>query len=212
MGNIFIMRGLLCSVFALLCFGSRGIQAQDFGGLLRNILGGGGNVDSQQGLLGAVNNIRKAIQNSPVLQERILRNKNPCDGAAPDNCRCTDGSSFQFSINYDNNPCTGGGIPDICFCPNGKSFKPENVVFDALERFGIPNCGRNQAPEFCTCQDGSTFDLVNVQIVQAGQAPTNIPQRCGGRIPSSCTCPDGRQITSNSVISRIIPAVQEILG
>ena len=26
----------------------------------------------------------------------------------------------------------------------GKSFKPENVVFDAVERFGIPNCGRNQ--------------------------------------------------------------------
>merc|ERR1712133_46752 len=147
--NTIIMKGAICRLFVLVCLCSSNSKAQDLGGLIGNILGGGGgggrSLDSQQGLLGAVNNIRKAIQNSPVLQERILRNQgNPCDGVAPDYCQCTDGSTFQFSINYDNNPCTGGGVPDTCHCPNGKSFKPENVVFDAVERFGIPNCGRNQ--------------------------------------------------------------------
>ena len=74
---------------------------------------------------------------------------------------------------------------------SGRTFKPESVVNNAVDKFGIPNCGRNQVcakkhfkildsklntfiyyqgrpqePEFCTCEDGSTFDLVTVQIGQ----------------------------------------------
>ena len=53
------MRGVLCSVFALLCLCSSRSKAQDLGGLIGNILSGsGGGLNSQQGLLGAVNNIR----------------------------------------------------------------------------------------------------------------------------------------------------------
>merc|ERR1719481_2014360 len=55
-----------------------------------------------------INNIRNRIRNNPVLQERILQNRlNPCKGEAPQACRCTDGQSFQFSIEYDTNFCTG---------------------------------------------------------------------------------------------------------
>ena len=97
---------------------------------------------------------------------------------------------------------------------SGNTFKPENVVNNAVDKFGIPNCGRNQGrpqePEFCTCEDGSTFELVAVQIVQvnhfrshychltssiqSGGQPSQ-SQRCGGGLPRSCTCPGGREIT-----------------
>lgn len=97
----------------------------------------------------------------------------------------------------------------------GNTFKPENVVNNAVDKFGIPNCGKNQGrpqePEFCTCEDGSTFELVAVQIVQvnhfrshscpltsslqSGRQPSRSGQRCGGGLPRSCTCPGGREIT-----------------
>ena len=54
-------------------------------------------------------------------QSRILSNSlNPCSGAAPDSCSCSDGTSFQFSLEATTNPCTGGGQPDTCYCPNGE--------------------------------------------------------------------------------------------
>jgi len=151
-----------------------------------------------------INNIRNRIRNNPVLQERILQNRlNPCKGEAPQACRCTDGQSFQFSIEYDSNPCTGSNsTPDSCFCPDGSSFKPEEVAQDAADQFGIPTCGRDQRPDSCSCQDGSVFRLTDL----SGGRP------CGGGLPSSCTCPDGRVITANQVISRVIPAIQELLG
>merc|ERR1719480_209467 len=189
---------------------------QDFlsaiGGLLGGA-GGGRSLDSQQGLLNAASGLRNAILGNSALQTRILQNDlNPCNGAPPDYCSCTDGSRFSFSIEYNDNPCSRGGEPDLCHFPNGSTFKPENVVNNAVEKFGIPNCGTNQGrprePDFCTCEDGSTFELVTVQIGQAGQGA----QRCGGGLPRSCTCPGGQEITRNNFISRIIPALQDILS
>merc|ERR1719312_2039022 len=193
---------------------------QDFlsaiGGLLGGA-GGGRSLDSQQGLLQAANGLRNAILGNPALQSRILKNDlNPCDGVAPNYCGCTDGSTFNFGLEYNNNPCSGGGVPDLCYCPNGNTFKPENVVNNAVDKFGIPNCGRSQGrpkePDFCTCEDGSTFELVNVEIVQSGRQPGQSGQRCGGGLPRSCTCPGGREITRNEFISRVIPAIQDVLG
>ena len=64
--NSIIMEGAICRLFVLICLCLSSSKAQDLGGLIGNILGGGGggrSLDSQQGLLGAVNNIRlKAVQ------------------------------------------------------------------------------------------------------------------------------------------------------
>merc|ERR1711936_295648 len=154
---------------------------QDFLGAIGGLLGragGGRGIDSQQSLLSAATGLRNAILGNPALQSRILKNDlNPCDGVAPNYCQCTDGTRFSFGIEYNDNPCTGGGVPDQCYCPNGNTFK-----------------------------------LVNVEIVQSGQQPGRVGKRCGGGLPRSCTCPGGREITRNEFISRIIPAVQDILG
>ena len=148
---------------------------------------------------GFLENIRK----NPLLQERILGNRlNPCEGESPDFCRCTDGQEFQFSIEYNSNPCTGAeAVPDLCTCPSGQTFRPEKVAKEAAAQFGIPTCGEGQRPQFCTCQDGTTLSEIG-----GGARP------CGGRLPQSCTCQDGRVITASQVISRIIPAIQDILG
>ena len=154
-----------------------------------------------------ISNIRNRIRNNPVLRERILQNRlNPCDGEAPQSCQCTDGQQFELSLDYDTNPCTGpGSVPDRCFCRNGSSFKPQEVAQDAADQFGIPTCGRDQRPEFCSCNDGSTFSFTETGL-GGGSRP------CGGGLPQSCTCSDGRTITANQVISRVIPAIQDILG
>ena len=39
---------------------------------------------------------------------------------------------------------------------SGKTFKPENVVNNAVDKFGIPNCGRNQV-----CVNTSSFSTRN---------------------------------------------------
>ena len=151
---------------------------------------------------GFLDNIRKTIRQNPLLQERILTNRlNPCEGEAPSVCRCSDGQEFQFSIDYNGNPCTGAeAVPDLCTCPSGRTFKPAQVAEDAASQFGLPTCGSGQTPQTCTCQDGATVSL------GGGARP------CGGRIPRSCTCQDGKVITATEVISKIIPAIQEILG
>ena len=94
---------------------SQGLPQDPFGGILRGI-------QSQQGLIGAINNFRQAIVSNPELQKRILRNDlNPCGGEdAPTSCECTDGTLIPFSIEYENNPCPPGAFPDRCFCPNGR--------------------------------------------------------------------------------------------
>merc|ERR550517_2455268 len=137
-------------------------------------------------------NLMNSIRNNPVLQERILRNRlNACEGEAPQSCQCSDGQTFQFSIEHDTNPCTGlDSVPDKCFCSDGSSFKPEEVAQDAADQFGIPTCGRDERPDYCSCQDGTTFRLADL----SGGRP------CGERLPQSCTCPDGRDITANQVI------------
>ena len=105
-------------------------------------------LDTQGGLLNVAQNLRSAILGSPALQvawsplfaivfatfchtfanfvpifpqSRILKNSlNPCSGTVPDSCSCSDGSSFQFSLEATSNPCSGGGQPDTCYCPNGE--------------------------------------------------------------------------------------------
>merc|ERR1711879_847718 len=150
---------------------------------------------------GLLDNIRNNIRNNPLLQERILGNRlNPCEGESPDVCRCSDGQEFQFSIDYNSNPCTGAGaVPDLCTCPSGRTFRPQKVAQKAAAQFDIPTCGSGQVPASCTCQDGTSS-------IAGGARP------CDGRIPRSCTCPDGKVIRANEVISKIIPAIQEILG
>ena len=156
---------------------------------------------------GFLENIRNNIRTNPVLQERILGNRlNPCDGESPESCLCSDGQEFQFSLDYKSNPCTGAGaVPDLCTCPSGRTFTPQKVAEDAATQFGIPTCGEGQSPVSCTCQDGATVSFDRAEIA-GGTRP------CGGRIPGSCTCQDGKVITANQVISRVIPAIQEILG
>ena len=179
-----------------------------FGDFLKNIrnnvvqgdtggIGGGGFLAS----------LRDKVKNNPVLQERILQHRlNPCDGAAPQSCQCTDGQQFQFSLDYETNPCTGlNSVPDRCFCPNGDSFKPAEVAQEAADQFDIPTCGAERKPESCSCSDGSTFTFSLTGLGSGGRP-------CGGALPSSCTCQDGRVITARSVISRVIPALQELLG
>ena len=98
---------------------------QDFLGAIGGLLGragGGRGIDSQQSLLSAATGLRNAILGNPALQSRILKNDlNPCDGVAPNYCQCTDGTRFSFGIEYNDNPCTGGGVPDQCYCPNGEA-------------------------------------------------------------------------------------------
>ena len=156
---------------------------------------------------GFLANIRNTIRNNPLLRQRILENRlNPCDGEAPKFCNCTDGQEFPFSIDYNSNPCNGSeSVPDLCTCPSGQTFKPKNVAEKAATEFGIPTCGEGQAPVSCTCRDGEISSIDRAEIV-GGAGP------CGGRIPQSCTCQDGRVITATQVISKIIPALQEILG
>ena len=156
---------------------------------------------------GILENIRNNIRSNPLLQERILENRlNPCEGESPDSCRCTDGQEFQFSIDYNSNPCTGAeAVPDLCTCPSGRTFRPQKVAQDAATQFGIPTCGEGEAPVSCSCRDGQTATIDRAQIA-GGARP------CAGSIPQSCTCQDGRIITANEVISKIIPALQELLG
>ena len=159
------------------------------------------------GVKGFLDNIRNNIRNNPLLQRRILGNRlNPCDGEAPKSCNCTNGQEFPFSINYYSIPCTGVRAElDICTCPRGQTFKPKNLAQKAATEFGIPTCGEGQTPESCTCRDGTTVS-VNRTAIAGGARP------CGGRLPRSCTCQDGKEITASQVISRVIPAIQDILG
>ena len=154
------------------------------------------------GLGGILNNIRNNIRNNPLLQRRILGNRlNPCDGEAPKSCNCTNGQEFPFSIDYNSIPCTGVRAElDLCTCPRGQTFKPKNLAEVAAKEYGIPTCGEGQTPKFCTCQDKTIFN------VGRGVRP------CGGQLPVSCTCQNNTVITAREVISRVIPAIQDILG
>ena len=151
---------------------------------------------------GFLANIRNTIRNNPLLRQRILENRlNPCEGEAPKFCNCTDGQEFPFSIDYNSNPCNGSeSVPDLCTCPSGQTFKPKNLAEEAAREYGIPTCGEGQTPKFCTCQDKTIFNVAR------GVRP------CGGRLPVSCTCQDNTVITARQVISRITPAIQDILG
>ena len=147
---------------------------------------------------GFLDNIRNNIRNNPVLQRKILGNRlNPCDGEAPDSCRCTDSQEFPFPTDYNSIPCTE---VDFCTCPRGQTFKPKNLAEEAAREYGIPTCGEGQTPKFCTCQDKTIFNVAR------GVRP------CGGRLPVSCTCQNNTVITARQVISRVIPAIQDILG
>ena len=160
--------------------------------------------DSFQGLLGG-GGLADILKN-PVIQKRILENNlNPCDGKPPTTCRCTNGQSIPFSIDYKDNPCSGNARPDRCSCPNGKTFKIKDLTENVINKYDLPNCGSGVEPSFCSCRDGSTFNPKTV---------TGPP--CEGigfsAFPKGCTCPDGQVITTNDFISKALPAILDLLG
>jgi len=157
------------------------------------------------GLLGGAGGLRNII-NNPVIQERILRNNlNPCNGVPPATCQCTNGQIIPFSIEYRDNPCSGGARPDQCTCPDGNNFQIRDLAENVIDKYNLPSCGRGVEPSFCTCRDGSTFQPQTVTGPPCGS-------RGFGGIPSSCTCPGGNTITTNDFISRALPAIQDLLG
>jgi len=171
-------------------------------------LNGDRSINTQRGVLDFANSLRNTIQNNPVIQNRLLANDlNPCNGERPQYCQLRDGTTVQFNLNVADN----GDVPEFCVCPNGNRFKPESVVFSAIDKYEIPSCGK-QEPKYCTCEDGTKFELVTVQLVKAGEKPVEVPQKCGGGLPRSCTCPDGKVIDRNQVIPRVVPLIQDLLG
>jgi len=161
--------------------------------------------DIFQNLGGFIGGVRNILQN-PVIQERILKNNlNPCNGVPPTTCTCTSGQVIPFSIDYEENPCFGEARPDQCTCPNGASFTIQGLADNVINRYNLPSCGRGVEPSFCTCRDNSVFDPKTVNGPPCGS-------RGIGGVPRSCTCPDGTTIDANEFISKVVPAILDILG
>ena len=150
----------LCVAVCLAC--PAWSKPQDFGSLLGGLLNGGGGaaraLGGGGGLGDIASNIRNAIRSNPVIQQRILTNDlNPCDGAPPASCQCTDGETIAFSIEYNSNPCrrTRGATPDRCTCPSGETFLVKDVAQRAADRFNIPTCGGDQVQITTNCEPAS---------------------------------------------------------
>merc|ERR1712154_367587 len=112
------------------------------------------------GLIGGAGGLRNII-NNPVIQERILNNNlNPCNGAPPSTCECTNGQIIPFSIEYRDNPCSGGSSPDQCTCPDGSNFVIKDLADSVIDRYNLPSCGSRGfggIPSSCTCPNGNTI-------------------------------------------------------
>merc|ERR1712236_173474 len=101
----------------------------------------------------------EAILYNPVIQRRILEHDlNPCTGEPPKTCTCSDGKTFPFSIEYRTDPCSIPAKLESCTCPDDSTFKIKDLIRDIIKKYDLPNCGAGVEPEFCSCNDGDTFD------------------------------------------------------